>query len=40
MPFLPIFSFRRDAEIGVRQAAKNPPYPGRRPRDTDSKKHL
>ena len=37
MPFVLIFSFRRDAETGVRQAAKTPQDPCTRPRDIDSK---
>ena len=38
MPFLPIFSFQRDPEKGVKQAANPPPPdPGTRPRDIDSK---
>ena len=37
MPFVRIFSFRRDPETGVRQAAKTPRDPGTRPRDIDSK---
>ena len=37
MLFVPIFSFRRDPETGVRQAAKTPQDPDTRPRDIDLK---